>query len=90
MQTENRLIYAEDAKRAIEHYDPAFSYVIDNVPSVDFGEVVHGQWIKDSRTYHYRCSECGTYNPYDTVGDYIDYLECYYCPHCGARMDGDK
>lgn len=35
MANKKRLIYAEDAKRAIEHADPAFSYVIDYVPDAD-------------------------------------------------------
>ena len=80
MQTEKRLIYAEDAKRAIEHYDPAFSYVIDNVPTV---EVVHGHWIHDINNL-YGCSECmerETMSPKKLKN---------YCPNCGAQMDGDK
>ena len=39
MESEKRMIYADDAKRAIEHADPAFAYCIDNVPSVDAVEV---------------------------------------------------
>lgn len=87
MATEKRLIYADDARRAIEHADPAFAYYIDNVPTVDAVEVVHGRWITEywksgyiKRCY---CSECGeppkeAYNPDN------------YCRNCGAKMDGER
>ena len=35
MENKRQLIYVDDAKRAIEHIDPAFASVIDNVPTVD-------------------------------------------------------
>ena len=52
---------------------------------VDAVEVVHGRWIDE---YPYvRCSECNA-----------EWVNCrtdnepslfYYCPNCGAKMDGD-
>jgi rRNA maturation endonuclease Nob1 len=57
--------------------------------TVDAVEVVHGEWIMDDYTHRYRCSVCKAHQPYDTVGDYIDYWDCDYCPNCGAKMDGD-
>ena len=58
---------------------------IDNAPTVDAVEVVHGRWIDE---YPYvRCSECTA-----------EWLNCrtdnepkhfHYCPNCGAKMDGD-
>ena len=45
----------------------------------------HGKWMQDKAAeiqYRYNCSECG--NPiYDKIRPYK------YCPHCGARMDGE-
>ena len=51
-------------------------------------EQKHGQWVMDDYTHRYRCSVCEAYRPYDTVGDYIDYWDCDYCPICGAKMEG--
>lgn len=89
MQTEKRLIYADDAKRAIEHYDPAFSYVIDNVPTV---EVVHSQWDTvfyerngTLASYSHICPKCKYF--------YRDlrFEGHNYCPNCGVNMmDGEK
>lgn len=47
------------------------------VPAEDVAPVVHGKWVDDGKPLPF-CSECqhrwGKHN---------------YCPHCGARMDGD-
>lgn len=42
----------------------------------DVQEVKHGEWYVDSP---FACSIC------DGLNDYKD----DYCPHCGAKMDGD-
>ena len=87
---ENSLIYAKDAKRAIEHADPAFSCVIDNVPVVDAVELVHGRWISDGLGDGERiCSVCRRYALYTHRGRYDQYLTDY-CPNCGADMRGEK
>lgn len=55
--------------------------VIREQPSADVQEVKHGHWKQRMSTLtSVKCSECGTYHEYDTR----------YCPHCGARMDGDE
>ena len=54
---------------------------IDNAPTVDAVEVVHGWWIHDYNNL-YGCSECGereTMSPKKLKN---------YCPNCGAKMDG--
>lgn len=76
MNNNKRLIYADDAKRAIEHYDPAFSYYIDNVPTADVAEVKYGHWIV-GQDGSYMCSECGRVFRYE-IGN--------YCSLCGARL----
>ena len=54
---------------------------IDEQPSADVQEVKHGHWKQRMSTLtSVKCSECGTYHEYDTR----------YCPHCGARMDGEE
>lgn len=58
---------------------------IDNMPTID--PVRHGRWVDRCATEQvkpwegrYKCTECGVC---------IDQLWYLYCPHCGARMDGD-
>lgn len=54
--------------------------IIHHAPTVDAVPVVHGRWeILDFAGYM-RCSVCG-----QIMDGYYN-----YCPHCGAKMDGDK
>ena len=55
---------------------------ISKLPEVD--AVKHGRWIGGYMGLTYivpKCSQCGYRN--GAVG------AANYCPHCGARMDGD-
>lgn len=57
-------------------------------PTIDAVEVVHGEWkfIGDSEEPQdgvFMCSVCGGFL-YDALID-----DCKYCPHCGAKMDGE-
>lgn len=71
--------------------------MLDDQPTVDAVEVVHGRWKPD--LYHdgqpyrdewygyiFKCSVCGD----TTMGSYD--LECHYNyrPNCGAKMDGER
>lgn len=56
--------------------------------------VAHGRWLFAGG--HFTCSECG-YCPLNEVifcgvrvwwKDIME--EMHYCPHCGARMDGER
>ena len=60
-------------------------------PTSDVQEVVRGEWIKITdvdirlmgrqiKEVHYKCSVCGGESYFDTN----------YCPHCGARMGGER
>lgn len=52
--------------------------LIENAPTVDAVEVVHGRWeILDG---YVRCSVCGQIMDEDYN----------YCPNCGAKMDGEE
>ena len=100
MANEKRLIDANEFKRLIckccnilrseEPCEPSECNVmalIDEQPTVDAVEVVHGYWEKEHDDLGidrgWKCSHCKgsvyemTYEPYQ------------YCPHCGAKMDGD-
>ena len=61
---------------------------IRELPAADVAEVVHGQWLLDSRWpswQHRECSLCKiTFKRTTEVED--QYWQ--YCPNCGARMDG--
>ena len=86
MVSERRAIDANALQRKLvemaDLYDADYLFVdavmdeIDNAPTVDAVEVVHGRWIKYITCY--RCSEC---SHQVTSAD-------NYCPNCGAKMDG--
>ena len=55
--------------------------LIENSPTVDAVEVVHGRWVDNGipESMLSGCSVCGF-----TCGAY----SFNYCPNCGAKMDG--
>lgn len=64
---------------------------IDTMPAADVQPVKRGEWAaynRDCRGYAdcFKCSCCENY-----VHVYCWQKQCDYdyCPHCGARMDGD-
>ena len=84
-------IRREDAKDALQEkvfHDLTDEFygamqVIDELPPADVAPVVHGHWIP-YRCDMYECSVCRR------IHTSFDSEECdaYYCPHCGAKMDG--
>ena len=81
MATEKKLIYFDDARRAILKADPKLAYCIERIKPVDAVEVVHGRWEQNGNFL--MCSEC-----YDLYKEREATVFCY-CPNCGAKMDGD-
>ena len=72
------------------HYPSWYAEKIKALSAADVAPVVHGQW-DDSGRYTFlngrtavRCSECGCCL---TKSEYR-FSNWYYCPVCGARMDG--
>ena len=65
--------------------DVVYKRDIDEAPTIDAAEVVHGQWVSAEQKPHliYKCSECGDMWSYGAM------LHCNYCPNCGAKMDGE-
>lgn len=60
---------------------------IENAPTVDVVEVVHGRWIwKDGNCFCSACSKQGEPKNIHQDGT-VD--EHPYCPNCGATMDDD-
>lgn len=57
---------------------------LENFPTADVQEVVHGEWKHTVTGYPY-CSNC------DWMPEEDEMLHTdYYCPNCGAKMDGEK
>ena len=56
-------------------------------PTADVQEVRHGKWISNELggyKWAYYCSECGWVDGYPFNDRHK------YCPHCGAKMDGER
>ena len=54
---------------------------------VDAVEVVHGRFelIEKAGVDYWRCSACQ-----EIVAEYYHEPKYNYCPHCGAKMDGER
>ena len=65
--------------------------MVEDALTIDAEPVRHGRWIDmqedDATEGMWRCSICGD----DRYFDIMTPAECgsFYCPNCGARMDGD-
>ena len=80
----------KDLKKDAFHLPERFEYVIKNQPTVEAKAVVHAEWIDIQPDYHsgfygnvHKCSNCNDY--YTT-----EYYDLFFCPRCGAKMDGKK
>lgn len=58
---------------------------IDAAPTADVAPVVHGRWNATET-----CSLCGEKSTEGLDATTWNYWLPNYCPHCGARMDGDE
>ena len=94
MANEKRLIDAEAMREYwLENGENEYVYdtnavldSIDEQPTVDAVEVVHGRWEPRTDVVGFvRCSVCHDCNVYD---DWADGKKWNYCPNCGAKMDG--
>lgn len=54
--------------------------IIDEQPTADVVEVVHGKWTTNFGEFPNICCVCNKQAREKTE----------YCPHCGARMDGGR
>ena len=88
MANEKRLIDAnallEKLKKTSRYFTVKFD--IEEAPTVDAVEVVHGRWLQHivnnygiKRYIGFTASCCGRWSKNQTR----------YCPNCGAKMDGD-
>lgn len=61
------------------------SQYIEVLPAADVAPVVHGWWNADET-----CSVCGEKSTEGLDAVKWDYWLPDYCPHCGAKMDGER
>lgn len=73
-------IYQEDAEYARWTLSGILGE-IDDIEAADVQEIRHGYWVYEKGDCFPKCSVCGQYH--GTL------YEHYYCPVCGAKMDGD-
>jgi hypothetical protein len=67
-----------------------FRRCVETCPAADVVEVVHGEWITKGNHFPY-CSECETLAlQKEDRGGWRHYHQSKFCPHCGAKMDGER
>lgn len=79
-------IKREDALRAVKHawakgIEP--SEYIEGIEAADVAPVVHGQWEQTEYPFMTECDDCSECGFRTVFGN-----GWYYCPNCGAKMDG--
>lgn len=66
---------------------------INNVPTADVQEVRYGRWrlnlLDNFKKVECTCTHCG-WSFIDNSDSYVDISDFEYCPHCGAKMDGEN
>lgn len=65
--------------------------ILKEAPAVNVQEIKHGKWIRigiipDDVDYY--CSECRNFIDIATGRETPIDRDFFYCPHCGAIMDG--
>lgn len=92
-----KYINAADCEKFFyEHLDDngiiAALNAIEEMPAADVKPVKHGYWIDTPldryKKFESKCSGCG-WHGISNYDSYVDIYEFEYCPHCGAKMDGD-
>jgi hypothetical protein len=71
---------------------------LDNQPTADVQPIVHAKWIydRDGMDWNlgaWKCSKCKQRNINIAGQENINplaFVGSKFCPHCGARMDGDE
>jgi len=59
---------------------------VKKAPAADVAPVVHGRWELNKVYGDYECSVC---KQGDVLALHFKRMKLYYCPNCGARMDGE-
>lgn len=82
-------LLTEEEQRQMEALDAKRRKAV--IPLYEVAPIRHGRWLYKPEMYDestWECSECG--EPYTLIdGAPVDNLY-FYCPNCGARMDGEQ
>ena len=79
------------AENMVDRTTQALCQVISELPAADVQPVKHGEWkyYKNTGIFDiHKCSVCAT--PFELPMDIVPSSVFCFCPHCGARMDGDS
>lgn len=66
-------------------------HVVENAPTIEAEPVRHGRWVKqwcDNNMIGHEYAECCICGC--SMLDTNQFWNSKYCPHCGAKMDGDS
>ena len=74
----NPTLNFESGMKVIDH--------LKQMPAID--PVEHGRWISVPHKKDRICSVCGDDEPYKFADEDANVFD--YCPHCGAKMDGNE
>ena len=75
---ENHYLLASfDNSKDFGMFDCGIKQVVDEMPSADVIEVIHGEWIGNS--FDFYCSNCKQYQNFYAG-------KSNFCPNCGADM----
>ena len=68
-------------------YKASVKRVLMQAPTADVVEVRHGRWVYTAAYECFVCSNCrlSALNNYRGLS-----VNSEYCPHCGAKMDGER
>jgi hypothetical protein len=70
-------------------YPSIVKAAIENAPTADVVEEVHGEWIdKPTGRYCHIGSYCSVCGKKSGIGGIESNRHKPYCPNCGAKMDG--
>lgn len=76
----------KDFKQSIADF-VSLKEVLDDTPTADVAEVIHSEW--HTVTVRMSCIDVTCRNCHNTEKISVtNYFE--YCPHCGAKMDGER
>lgn len=83
---------SSETRNAVGAFGQYWKELIEDAPTID--PVKHGKWVyKPTSDYdgYIVCSICNVYIPsHKLFGKDDEYTNTsIYCPHCGARMDGE-
>ncbi len=67
--------------------------LVREAPTIEAEPVRHGRWVYDYDGDYEKCTCCGipdalSRNDYEYRGGKIRDNNSFYCPNCGAKMDG--